>query len=250
MRNWEQELIDRVAWIKSIVADSGASGIVFGNSGGKDSALAGILCKAACPAKTIGVIMPCESKQNYTTDTEDAKKLADKFGIETRTVDLTEAKRALVKELEHAANTSDPETVRKSFSNINPRLRMTTLYAIAQSENCLVVGTGNKSENTMGYFTKWGDGAFDFNPVGDLTVREVFAFLRFLDAPDSIVTKKPSAGLWEGQTDEAEMGMTYDQIDDYILENKATPAVKERIDRVFARNAHKRRMPPVYGKKD
>lgn len=125
-------------------------GVVFGNSGGKDCALTGILCKAACPEKTIGVIMPCESKQNYTSDSEDAKRLADKFGIETRTVDITEAKRALTSAARHALNAADAETVKKSTANVNPRLRMTTLYLIAQTEGCLVAGTGNRSENTMG----------------------------------------------------------------------------------------------------
>ena len=207
MRDWAKEKEARVSWIKNIVASCGAKGVVFGNSGGKDCALTGILCKAACPEKTIGVIMPCESRQNYTTDSEDAKRLAEKFGIETRIVDITQAKHALTLAARNAINDSDAETVKKSSANVNPRLRMTTLYLVAQTEGCLVAGTGNKSENTMGYFTKWGDGGYDFNPIGDLTVREVYDFLRYLDAPQSVIDKKPSAGLWEGQTDAQELGM-------------------------------------------
>lgn len=245
MRDWNKEKELRTAWIRHIVEESGAKGIVFGNSGGKDCALTGILCKAACP-KTIGVIMPCESKQNYTTDAEDAQKLAQQFDIETRVVDITEAKRALMDAAKASVNAFDAETLKKSAANVNPRLRMTTLYLIAQSEGCLVAGTGNRSENTMGYFTKWGDGAYDFNPIGDLTVREVWDFLRFLGAPQSIITKKPSAGLWEGQTDEQEMGMTYAEIDDYILFGRADEATKNKIDSVFLRNEHKRKMPPVF----
>ena len=145
MRDWAKEKEARTAWIKRIIEESGAKGVVFGNSGGKDCALTGILCKAACPEKTIGVIMPCESKQNYTSDSEDAKRLADKFGIETRTVDITEAKRALTSAARHALNAADAETVKKSTANVNPRLRMTTLYLIAQTEGCLVAGTGNRS---------------------------------------------------------------------------------------------------------
>lgn len=112
MRDWAKEKEARTAWIKRIIEESGAKGVVFGNSGGKDCALTGILCKAACPEKTIGVIMPCESKQNYTSDSEDAKRLADKFGIETRTVDITEAKRALTSAARHALNAADAETVK------------------------------------------------------------------------------------------------------------------------------------------
>lgn len=125
---------------------------------------------------------------------------------------------------------------------------MTTLYLVAQTEGCLVAGTGNKSENTMGYFTKWGDGGYDFNPIGDLTVREVYDFLRYLDAPQSVIDKKPSAGLWEGQTDEQELGMSYAEIDDYILFGKASPETKKKIDDIFRKNEHKRKMPPVFGR--
>lgn len=112
MRDWAKEKEARVSWIKNIVASCGAKGVVFGNSGGKDCALTGILCKAACPEKTIGVIMPCESRQNYTTDSEDAKRLAEKFGIETRIVDITQAKLALTLAARNAINDSDAETVK------------------------------------------------------------------------------------------------------------------------------------------
>lgn len=112
MRDWAKEKEARVSWIKNIVASCGAKGVVFGNSGGKDCALTGILCKAACPEKTIGVIMPCESRQNYTTDSEDAKRLAEKFGIETRIVDITQAKHALTLAARNAINDSDAETVK------------------------------------------------------------------------------------------------------------------------------------------
>ena len=117
---------------------------------------------------------------------------------------------------------------------------MTYLYEYAQINNLLVVGTGNLSEATVGYFTKWGDGAHDFNPIANLTKREVYVLAKHLHVPESILTAKPSADLWEGQTDEDEMGITYNQIDDFIL--KGTTGIDE-IDEIIKRkneqNSHK-----------
>ena len=131
-------------------------------------------------------------------------------------------------------------------ANIAPRLRMTALYSIAQTRNSLVVGTGNRSERYMGYFTKWGDGACDINPISDLTATEVFEFLRYLNAPEHIVTKAPSAGLFEGQTDESEMGVTYKAIDEYITTGNTDEASKAVIDRYHMISEHKRHMPVTY----
>ena len=235
MRDYQAEFDARVAYIRNKLSEAHADGIVFGNSGGKDSALVGILCKAACD-NTVGVIMPCSSKRNYGEDAEDGRALAGQFGIETRVVDLTPVREAELKALEGAAVLND-----MALTNIAPRLRMTTLYAIGAAENRLVAGTGNRSETYMGYFTKWGDGASDFNPIADLCATEVFAFLRFLNAPASIVEKAPSAGLFEGQTDEADMGVTYKAIDAYLLTGQASEADKAIIDRYHSRSEHKRR---------
>jgi NAD+ synthase len=128
-----------------------------------------------------------------------------------------------------------------ALTNIAPRLRMITLYAIAAAEGRLVAGTGNRSERYLGYFTKWGDGAFDFNPISDLTATEVLEFLAFLDAPETIRRKAPSAGLFEGQTDEADMGVTYAAIDRYILTGEAADADRAVIDRYHQTSGHKRR---------
>ncbi|MCL2518706.1 MAG: NAD(+) synthase, partial [Oscillospiraceae bacterium] len=211
MRDYKIETEKRVAYIQNILTTSGFDGIVFANSGGKDCALAGILCKMACE-NTLGIILPCESKRNYGEDLNDAMKLAVQFGIETRVIDLTETKKVLMNVLN-----KQTELNNLSIININPRLRMITLYAISAAEKRLVAGTGNRSERYMGYFTLWGDGAFDFNPIADLTVTEVYEFLTYLDVPENIIKKVPSAGLFEGQTDEAEMGVTYKSIDDYLL---------------------------------
>lgn len=243
LRDYREEKEKRVAFIREVLKQSGAAGIVYGNSGGKDSALVGILCKAACE-NTVGIILPCESKRNYQMDKEDGLTVANHFGIETREVDITPIKRAMVEALSGATSLSPMGSV-----NINPRLRMTTLYAIAASENRLVAGTGNRSEAYLGYFTKWGDGAHDFNPIADLTVTEIYEFLRFLGCPACVIDKAPSAGLFDGQTDEAEMGIAYRDVDAYLLGERIPDEVVEKIERRFAASAHKRRMPLSYSDK-
>ena len=235
MRDYQAELDSRVAYIRGKLAEAHADGIVFGNSGGKDSALVGILCKTACD-NTVGIIMPCASKRNYGQDADDGRALAERFSIETRTVDLTAVRAAELAALEGVSTLND-----MALTNIAPRLRMTTLYTIGQAENRLVAGTGNRSEIYMGYFTKWGDGASDFNPIADLCAGEIFEFLRFLKAPASIVEKAPSAGLYEGQTDEQEMGVSYDAIDGFLHGGTVSEHDRAIIDRYHSRSEHKRR---------
>ena len=243
MRDYQAEYERRVAFIKELVRESGVSGLVFGNSGGKDSALVGILCKAACE-NTVGLIMPCASRRNYGADADDGRALAERFGIDSRTVDLTAVREAELAALSEAAALNDA-----AVTNIAPRLRMITLYAVAASENRLVAGTGNRSEAYMGYFTKWGDGAHDFNPISDLTATEVFEFLEHLRAPRSIIDKAPSAGLFDGQTDEQDMGVTYRAIDEFLLTGRSSAADRAVIDRYHSRSEHKRR-PIVSYKQD
>jgi len=230
----------RVGFIRRILNESGASGIVFGNSGGKDSALVGILCKYACD-NTVGLIMPCGSKRNYGEDMDDATAFSNQYGIETRMVDLTQA----AEEMKNALNEA-VELTAAATGNIAPRLRMISLYAVAASEGRIVAGTGNRSEIYMGYFTKWGDGAFDFNPIADLTATEVFDFLRHLGVPEKIIDKAPSAGLFEGQTDEGEMGVTYKSIDGFLLDGACAPEDMEIVNRYHRASEHKRRFPVIY----
>ena len=234
MRNYEQEYRDRVAYIREYVEKTGVKGIVYGNSGGKDCTLVGILCKAACD-NTVGVIMPCGSSRNYGSDREDALAVAEQYGIETRTVDLT-----AVRDAEMEALKGVTELNQAAISNIAPRLRMTTLYAIAMAENRLVAGTGNRSEIYMGYFTKWGDGGSDFDPIADLTATEIFEFMAWLNVPMAVQTKAPSAGLFEGQTDEQEMGVTYAAIDRYIQGGSVSAEEETIIRRFHSRSEHKR----------
>jgi len=234
-RNYEKEYAARTEYIRQILKESSAKGIVFGNSGGKDSALCGILCRAATE-HVLGVQMPCESTRNFGEDLDHAILLAEQYGIKTCTIDLTSAKQAIA-----AALPQDMEALPAAQQNIAPRLRMTTLYTIAQSLGYLVCGTGNASEYYMGYFTKWGDGAFDFNPIADLHVSEILLFLAHLKAPEAIFTKAPSAGLFEGQTDEHDMGVTYALIERYIAEGTSgTPDSDAIIARYHERSHHKR----------
>ena len=240
MRNYAEETEKRIAFIRKALEAAHADGILFGNSGGKDSALVGILCKMACD-NTEGIILPCSSRRNFTIDKDDGMEVAEQFHIRTRILDLTPQKELAIKALGGIAELTDA-----AISNIAPRLRMITLYAVAASENRLVAGTGNASEFHMGYFTKWGDGAFDLNPIADLTATEVFEYLRYLNAPEAVITKAPSAGLFEGQTDEDDMGVTYAAIDRYITTGEANEHDKAIIDRYYARSGHKRRPPLRY----
>ena len=240
MRDYKVEFEKRVEFIKSVLAESGAKGIVYGNSGGKDSALVGILCKAACE-NTVGIILPCTSKRNYDEDAADAKEVAKKYNIETRTVDLTPVKEAELKALDGVAVMNAA-----ALSNIAPRLRMLTLYAVAAAENRLVAGTGNRSEAYVGYFTKWGDGAHDFNPIADLTVTEIYEFLRYLDAPKCVIEKAPSAALFDGQTEETEMGVSYAELDTYLSGSGISEEKKTIIERLHNASEHKRKGIAVY----
>ena len=240
MRDYAQEARQRVEFIRRVLKSAGAAGVVYGNSGGKDCTLVGILCKMACD-DTVGIIMPCGTKRGYEMDKADAETLAAQYGIATRTVDLADVRQALVGSVDGVT-----QLTAAALANIAPRLRMTALYTVAASENRLVAGTGNRSERHMGYFTKWGDGACDFNPIADLTVTEIYAFLRHLGAPDFIISKPPSAGLSEGQTDEQDMGVTYRAIDDYLLHGTANDHDKRIIDRYHATSGHKRGMPAMF----
>lgn len=243
MRDWKIELEKRSEYIRNLVENAHAKGVVFGNSGGKDSALVGILSRYALGDnyRVLGIILPCESKINFTTDKDDADALAERFGIEKRVIDLTDAKKEIVNKTSEIANLNSV-----ALNNIAPRLRMTTLYTVGAAENLLVAGTGNRCERFMGYFTKWGDGAFDFNPIADLYVSEVYDFLRYLGCPESIINKAPSAGLFEGQTDEKEMGVTYDEVERYIKGESVSEEASEIISRYHARSEHKRGMAELY----
>ena len=139
-----------------------------------------------------------------------------------------------------------------AVANLKARLRMVTLYYLANDRNYLVAGTGNRSEIMIGYFTKYGDGGVDLEPLGELYKWEVRRLARHVGVPREVVERPPTAGLWPGQTDEAEIGLTYEQLDEALaaIERGATdgiePAVLARVERMIERSAHKRQMPPTY----
>ena len=239
-----------VQWLRGRAQEASARGFVFGLSGGVDSAVVARLCQLATPTRVLGVILPCYS---HAQDETDARLLAGAFGIPTARVDLADPFDTLTGIL-HTAIKGLPETVavtdikqQMPEANIKPRLRMTSLYFIANSLNYLVAGTGNRSEIELGYYTKYGDGGCDVLPIGALLKSEVRALARELRVPEPIVTKAPSAGLWIGQTDEAEMGFTYDTLEQYLTAGPAAvaAATAARIEQLRRVSSHKRAMPPV-----
>lgn len=243
-----QSINDRVEWIKNLLDKTGAKGIIYGNSGGKDCSLVGALCRLATP-NVLGVIMPCNSSQNYGSDRDDALLCGKHFDIPQIEIDLSDAKNSLIKAFDthlESEKASD-NNVKMATININPRLRMITLYALGQARGYLVAGTGNLDESTLGYFTKWGDGAYDFNPIADLTVGEVYDHLRVLNCPSSVIDKAPSAGLYPGQTDESELGIKYSDVDKYLRGEEIDDSIRERIERAYRASSHKRRMPMRFG---
>ncbi len=230
-------------WISARVREAGADGAVVGLSGGVDSGVVAVLAKRALKENLLGLILPCDSQAK---DAEKAEALADKFGIRTRKIDLTLAFKDLRKIL--------PQTNDKVLGNLKSRLRMAALYHFANASNYLVLGTSNKSEIAIGYFTKHGDGAADIEPIGDLYKTQVFEIAKHLDIPDEIIRARPSAGLWYGQTDEAEIGMTYLELDTILKAAEAANeyefkfknrALVERVRRMVKASVHKRKMPDV-----
>ncbi len=245
MQGWINE---RVEWIKSLLKKTNAKGVIYGNSGGKDCTLVGALCKMATD-NVLGVIMPCQSSQNYGTDREHALLCGKHYGIKQIEIDLSDTKTAIINAMgdELARDKVSDYSLKMAGINVNPRLRMITLYALGQARGYLVAGTGNLDERTLGYFTKWGDGACDFNPIADLTVGEVYQMLRDLNAPSCVIDKAPSAGLYQGQTDEDELGIKYADVDKYLKGEKVDEEIRLNIERAKNASAHKLRMPLTFG---
>lgn len=235
-----EELANRIiAWIREKVTEAKCKGVVLGLSGGLDSSLVAVLCKRAFPEDTLAVIMPCYSSE---TDIAHAQAVVRKFEIPATTIALERAFDSLLKVLpdEH-----DPATKRLAEANVKVRLRMVTLYYLANRLRYLVVGTSNRSELSVGYFTKYGDGAADILPLGNLVKSQVRQLAIYLGIPEEIIEKPPSAGLWAGQTDEGEMGITYQELDRYLTSGEAGAEIKRRVDAMIEGSAHKRSTPAI-----
>jgi len=237
-------LSDQIAaWLRERLAEAHAEGFVCGLSGGVDSATAAALAvRAVGPERVLAALMPCHS---IPEDARLGQLVADTLGIFTVTVDLSAAYDALTAAL-------PPSDNRLAAANVKPRLRMITLYYLAQSNNYLVLGSGNKTELAVGYFTKYGDGGVDLLPLGDLDKTQVWELAREIGVPRQVVERAPSAGLWPGQTDEGEMGITYRELDRVLAAiavgdtSAIEPAALEKVQGMMARSAHKLVMPPLF----
>jgi len=243
IKDLEKEVEEITRWIKNYVEEANADGVVIGNSGGKDSATVIALAhRALGKDKILTIAMPCNS---IKSDIDDAKLVADTFEVPFLEIDLTDTYVTLENEIEKVVETKEEWRDKETKINTKPRLRMTTLYYIAQKLNYLVMGTGNKCEATVGYTTKWGDSAHDFNPIGDFTVEEVLEIAKYLGVPSKIIKKAPNDGLG-GLTDEEKLGVTYNQITEYIETGKTEDKALEIIKRKEKMSMHKRNKIPVY----
>ena len=226
-----KEVVDKlIEWLRNSVKEADCKGIVYGLSGGVDSAVIAALSKLAFNDESLAIMMPINSSFE---DEIDAKLVIDKFKLNAIKVDLSRTYSEFVEVVEKGDNNM-------AYANVKPRLRMTTLYYYAQLKGYLVVGTSNKSEFTVGYFTKYGDSGSDLMPLVDFTKKEIFELARYLEIPDKIIQKPPSAGLFEDQTDEDEMGFTYNDLEKYINNEKIDERIEEKINRMVKISEHKR----------
>ena len=241
-----------VEFIKKEVTDAGKTGCIVGVSGGIDSAVVTCLCKMAFPDTTYGLFMPMEDNVNGLSHNR-GKELCE-------TKAIAEFLRP-IKDIDKHTNLTD-----KAKGNFYARQRMAELYLCGEMNDCLVVGTDNKSENFIGYFTKYGDGGVDINPIGEFYKSEVYELGRLLGVPESILNAKPTAELWNGQTDEDELGMSYDDIDNAIkiYENvywdggaevmknitDANFPVMKKVAHMHIASEHKRSTPNEYRRED
>ena len=241
-----------VGWLRQRATAANARGFAVGLSGGVDSAVVARLCHLATPGQVAAVILPCG---NDPHDEADALLVAEVFDIVPARIDLEPVYEAFVSQASPALDmlpaqmrpATDETADLIALGNVRPRLRMAALYFLANSLGYLVAGTGNRSELTVGYFTKYGDGGVDVLPIGHLLKSEVRALAKELGVPQAIIDKVPSAGLWQGQTDEAEMGFSYADLERYLAHGPeaVSPALALRLERIIRATEHKRMLPPT-----
>ena len=237
-------------FIQTYVHNAGREDVVIGLSGGIDSAVSAALCKQALGKDHVHCIfLPEESTPEQ--DIKHIELLTKKVDLHVEEIDIT----SLVRQVESECP-KNPDKLEKA--NIKARVRMVVLYQIAYRRRCLVCGASNKSELLLGYFTKYGDGGVDIQPIGDLYKTQVYQLARYLKIPVPVISKPPTAGLWRGQTDEQELGMSYQTLDKILmgLEQKLSidriasltstslPEVK-RIKEMRVKSQHKRRLPLI-----
>lgn len=238
------------AFIRKVVGHSGTRGAVVGLSGGVDSALVGALCVGALgPRKVVAAILPSENTP--AGDIKDAEDLAGKWRVKVFKADISPIVASLVSAVPLRMN-------RIARGNIQARARMTILYGIANGMNLLVAGTGDRSELSLGFFTKWGDGGTDFMPIAHLYKTQVRALGKFLRLPENVVNKPASPQLWPGHTAADELPADYREIDRvlYLIQDRklsrgaaasmagVESRVINKILRMNRRSAHKRALPP------
>lgn len=229
----KDEIID---WLKEEVKKANCKGVVFGLSGGIDSAVVAGLSYEAFGKDALGIIMPIDSNPE---DEEDALLVANSLKLNTEIVDLTSTYKEFLSKVKSFEN-------KLSLANIKPRLRMMTLYYYAQSNNYLVLGCSNLSELLTGYFTKYGDSGSDLLPIANLTKTQVWEISKVLNIPEKIINKKPSAGLWDNQTDEDEMGFSYEVLDSYIMGNTINKDLEVKISNMKKNSEHKRNFAKIF----
>ncbi|MDO5707010.1 MAG: NAD(+) synthase [Andreesenia angusta] len=237
LKNIEKVVDSLILWLRKKVEEASCEGVVFGMSGGIDSAVIAGLAKKAFPKSSLGIIMPCHSIEE---DEEDARLIGSELELDLIKVDLSRT-------YDEYMNSLGAKSEDMASANIKPRLRMTTLYYKAQKLNYLVIGSSNRSEFKIGYFTKHGDSGVDLLPLANFVKSEIYELARYLDINEKIIEKAPSAGLWEGQTDEEEMGLSYKTIDRYIKTGIIDDfSEKEKIDKLYELTKHKREYPPIF----
>ena len=226
-------------FLKDYLEESHQNGYVLGISGGVDSSLCAALAKRAVGKdKLLCLIIPINS---IKADEEDALLLAKDLDLNYQVIDGTSIFNAYVEECQKLGVTFD----RSTLGNLKARIRMSILYAFAQQRHALVIGTDNADERYTGYFTKHGDGAADVLPIAHLVKGEVVEASKLLGISDYLAERVPSAGLYEGQTDELEMGISYQDLDDFLLGKKISDNALNRIQHLHQISEHKRNEIPI-----
>ena len=246
-QNYAKIQNDIESFLRESISKAGASGVVFGLSGGIDSAVVAHICAKSFKEKSLALLMP-DSRVSPKEETEDALQIVDKLGLDYKLIDIS---------LIHSqfANVVEPEE--KSLGNLRARIRATLLYYHANLKNYLVIGSSDKSEQLIGYFTKFGDGSADILPIASLYKTQIRLLARHLGVKESIIEKKSSPHLWKGHIAEDEIGASYEEIDSilYCMTDKNMPFEDiqkttqidrdkiEKIHQLYKKSEHKRIMP-------